>query len=391
MKENLKEKTKFLITGGHLTPALAVIEELKARGFNDLVFVGRGKTMSGDKSLSAEYRVIYDDLRIPFENITTGKIVRFNDLKTLVEFVVNIIKIPVGFIQAFIILLRHKPKVIISFGGYIAVPIVIVGKIFRIPSVTHEQTVVLGLANKIVSKFVDKVLISWKESRKYFNKSKTIFTGNPVRKDVLTSVTNIYRLNTKLKTIYITGGNQGSHTINKNVEPILEKVLDKYNVIHQTGITTITNDFEKFERLSKTLTGRTKGTYIVKGNIYGAEIGEVFEKADLVVSRCGANTLTEILALGKLAILIPIPWSINNEQVKNAIMLEEVGLGSIIEEKDLTSEVLLESINSAFENMSRKKAFKGKVLSKTIVNARKYIKLDAAKRIVDELITIADR
>jgi len=377
---------KILITGGHLTPALAVIEEFKKYGYNNFLWIGRKKTMRKDVNLSAEFRVIQKDLNIPFKEIATGKIIKFWDVSSFFDFLFNIIKIPIGFVQSLFVLLRCRPKVIISFGGYLAVPVVIAGWLLRIPSVTHEQTVVVGKANKIISKLSRKIFVSWKESLKYFNKSKCKVTGNPVRKEIFNIETNNYKVNEGLKTIYITGGNQGAHVINEAVIKIIEPLLAKNNVIHQTGLTSVTNDFEKCDRLEKSLVGKTKGTYIVRGNIFGAEIGEVFGKADLVISRAGANISTELLALGKPAILIPIPWSLNNEQLMNAKVLEKIGLAEIIEEKDLTHEILQKSIEKAMKNIKDMKSFNGKSLKIAVKKAKEKVNLNAANIIVKEVL-----
>lgn len=391
MMNSQRDKTKFLLTGGHITPAMAVISELRKRGFKKFIFVGRRKTMRGDKMDSAEFDVFSHQLGIPFINLTTGKIVRFSNFGEFIDFLINALKLPVGFVQSFAVLIKHRPNVMISFGGYLALPMVICGKLLGIPSVTHEQTTVLGMANKLVARFAKKVLVSWKESVKLFDKSKVVLTGNPLRNEVFEVVTSVFKLNEKLPTIYITGGNQGAHIINENIVQIIEKLLKKYNVIHQTGMTTVTRDYEKCLRIEKSLTGKTKGTYIVKGSIYGPEIGEVFDKADFLITRSGANISTEILAFGKLAILIPIPWSINNEQFLNAKMLEKIGIAKIVEEKNLSPELLLDAVNEGMKNIGRKKDFNGNSLKVAIKKAKEKVNLNAARLIVDEVLKIADR
>ncbi len=386
----MKREKTILITGGHLTPAMSIINELRRRGYDSFIWVGRRKTMKKDKNDSAEYNVIKNDLEIPFIDITTGKVIKFNSLKTLIESIINIIKIPIGFIQSIFLLIKTKPKIIISFGGYIAVPIVLAGWFLDIPSVTHEQTIIVGKANKFISKFSKKIFISWEESKKYFTENKVILTGNPVRKEVLISETNNYNLNMKLKTIYVTGGNQGSHIINQNIKSIIKKLLEKYNVIHQTGITTVTKDFEECDRIEKSLTGKTKGNYIVKGHVFGIEIGEIFNKADIIISRAGANTMTEIFALGKPAILIPISWSLNNEQFENAKKIEKIGLGKIIEEKDLKPKILKKYIDKAFKLIKKGKDFNEKSLKKTISKAKDMINLKASEIIANETIKMIE-
>lgn len=349
---NLK-KHKILITGGHLTPALAVIEELKSRGSNNIVWVGRKKTMRKDENNSAEYELMKKK-NIPFYDLKTGKIVRFDSLKTFFLFLVNSLKILFGFVHSLFILLKIKPDIIISFGGYISVPIVITGKLLSIKAVTHEQTVVTGLANKLVARFADKIFISWEKSKDFFPKEKTVFTGNPVRKNIFIKKTNVFHLNKSLQTIYVTGGNQGSHIINKTLLSIIEDLLKKFNVIHQTGSYSKTKDFKKARKRSKKLKGTTNGVYLAKTHIYGKEIGEVFSKADILISRSGANIVSEILALDKKAILIPIPWSLKNEQMKNATMAANNKGVIILEEKVLNPKNLLRLIEklSTMSNLS---------------------------------------
>lgn len=388
MEDSKELQIKFLITGGHLTPAKAVIDELKSRGFKNFQWVGRKFTMRGDKTVSAEYQLIHKDLGIPFADLTTGKVVRFSNIRSFVEFIINLAKIPIGLVSSLLILLRYRPKVIVSFGGYVALPLVIMGKLLGIKSVTHEQTVVVGLANKVISKFVDKVLISWEGTRKYFKSSKVVLTGNPIRKEVLKVSTDVYKLNPKLPVIYITGGNQGAHVINRAVIGTIDKLLERYNVIHQTGLTTVTNDYEECRKIAKLHIGSKKGRYIVRGNIFGNEIGEVFSKAALVISRAGANIVTDILALGKMAILTPIPWSIHNEQMLNAEMVEKLGLAKIIKQNELTPEVFLKGVSEAMKGIKSQRDFNGDVLEESQKKARSLVRLDASEKIVDEVLSL---
>lgn len=381
-----KKSTKFLVTGGHLTPAMAVLDDLKASGYSWFFWVGRIRTMKGDKNPSAEYNVITKKYKIPFSDFKAAKIIRFNSIKTFIEFLIELIKVPISLINSIQIIRKFKPDVIVSFGGYLAIPIVIIGKIFGIPIVTHEQTVVLGSANKFISRFADKICYSWKSTYEENKSSKAVLTGNPLRKEVFNVSTTKFDVNPTLKTIYITGGNQGAHVINENVFQIMNKLLKKYNVIHQTGSTTITNDYMKGKELQKKL--KKRGKYIVKENIYGTEIGEVFSKADMVISRSGANTLTELLALGKLSILIPIPWSLGNEQYLNAKVLEDLGLGKIIEEKNLSPEVLFEIINLCDKNLEKNTGFNEEPLKKIQIDAKSKVKLNASELIVKEILNL---
>src|SRR3989344_6654527 len=166
---------KIAITGGHLSPALSVIEKLSKEDV--VLFVGRKHVFEGDKGLSFEYKTI-TSLNIPFVELTTGRLQRKFTAHTLF----SIVKIPYGLAQSFLILRKFKPDVVLGFGGYLSVPVVIAAHILRIPAIIHEQTQDAGLANRMLANYADRICISWETSAKYFPRGKTIFTGNPIRK-----------------------------------------------------------------------------------------------------------------------------------------------------------------------------------------------------------------
>lgn len=378
---------KILITGGHLTPAKAVLDEFLNRGYKDFVWVGVKKTMRKAENVSAEYKLITENYNIPFKEITTGKFIRFNNVKSFIRFIINILKFPIGVIQALKILHKQKPDVIVSFGGYVALPIVIAGKLLAIPSTMHEQTVVVGLANKIISRLADKVFISWEISRKHI-KRRTILTGNPIREEVLTNKTNEFSMQNKLPLIYITGGNQGAHIINKTIFDLMPKILSLANIVHQTGRTSYTGDFERAKGFESHYKDFEQGQYIARANIYGDEIGEVFAKSHLIISRSGANVITDILAHGKMAILIPIPWASNNEQARNAELLVNLGLARIISEKELTPNKLFSAVKDMLARQKRSIDLMGQPLQKTVKSAKNMVKTDASRKLVDEVLKL---
>ncbi|MBE0573771.1 glycosyltransferase, partial [Candidatus Dojkabacteria bacterium] len=231
-----KFNQKILVTGGHLTPAIAVVTELKKRGYSNFVWIGHKYNQASTKTPSAEFNTVTNS-SIPFYNLKTGKLIRDWSFSTFIYGIKNLFWILLGFINSLRIILKERPRLILSFGGYLALPVVITGKLLGARIVTHEQTIVTGLANKIISKFANKVLISWESSFKYFNAAKTIFTGNPIRSEVF-EVTNdnlVENLNPDLPTLLIYGGNQGAHEINKRIFDILEDLLNDFNIIHQTG------------------------------------------------------------------------------------------------------------------------------------------------------------
>jgi len=459
----------------------------------NFLWVGEKFNQKGTKNPSAEFRTVTEKYKIPFINIVAGKINRHWDFESIPGNMWNLVKLKVGFVQAFFIILKNKPDLIMSFGGFLAVPIVIWSKILGVQVFTHEQTIVTGLANRIISKFANKIFVSWESSLSHFPRSKTILTGNPIRKDIFEINSHIFnQLNASLPTIYITGGNQGAHEINYRVFEILPEVLRFANVIHQTGNSSVTNDFIQAQNIHKSIlqphivkttvgkqaqddtqgqsiknqisntkenessklktlstqgqsiknqisntkenessklktlstqgqsiknqisnTKETpnskllstalgpqddtsfhdqgskigdRGVYLVQDYFMADEIGEVMNKSDLIVSRAGANTITEILALGKLSILIPIPWTSHDEQTKNAKYVEELGLAiRLVQSKSLTANELLKAIEESIEHTKSKTSFNNKPLAAVITQARSKVKLDAAGRIAEEI------
>lgn len=360
---------KILITGGHHTSSIPIIKELQNKHKDaKITFIGHKYNLKGNKNTTLEYRDI-TSMNIPFYNLTTGKFYKKVNL-------VNITKIIFGFFQSFILLLKIKPDIVLSFGGYLSVPVVIVAYFLRIKILVHEQTLVLGLANKIGSKFASKIFISWPQSQKYFNKDKTILTGIPIRPEIFKNTTNNFKINSKLKTIYITGGKSGSNIINKTILKILSNLLEKYNVIHQCGDNSATNDYTILNK-EKTKLKNTKGVYHLVKFVDTKEIGEVFDKSDIVVSRSGAHTISELLILEKPSILIPISWSSHNEQYENAKLLKDNNLAEIINEKELNSNILASKIDYVLNNY-KKYVLKDKKI-------KSFLQKDSTKIIIDEI------
>ena len=355
---------KILLTGAHFTPAQAVMEELKKIKNVDILYVGRDTTLEGDITPSIESKII-PTLGIKFIPITTGRLQMAFTPYTFF----SLLRIPVGFIQAFAIILSEKPDVILSFGGYVAFPLVIVGWLFSIPIIVHEQTLVSGLANKASAFFADKIAFSFKEN--FSIGDKTILTGNPIRKNVLES--RIQR-NPKPPTILIMGGIQGSHAINVTIEKCLDKLLKIARIVHISG----DNKFKDFERLEQL--GDFGGRYIVQRWI-GEEYGAILQKADLVVSRAGINTLTELAYIGKPALVIPIPYLYGDEQNKNAKYFASLGLVKILPQSKLSANTLLENLKLMLGNLNQ--------LKKKAKNAKEVIIEDASKRLALETILLA--
>lgn len=368
---------KILVTGAHFTPAVAVIEELKKYKDMEIVYVGRKTTLEGDNTKSQESRIL-PTLGVKFISITSGRLQRAFTIYTIP----SIIKIPIGFIQAFFIILKEKPDVVLSFGGYVAVPVVVSAWLFSIPILIHEQGLVAGLANKISSFFADKTAISFNQHPR-FNGKPTVLTGNPLRRVIFESGTDRqFRIfdvakKEKLPVILVSCGNQGSHIINLAIEKSLVSLTKIACIIHITG----DNKYDDFGRLGGLGESEKFGKrYLVKKWV-GKEYGSVLSKVDLVISRAGINTLTELAYIGKPALIIPIPFQ--EEQNRNARYFERFGLARILPQQKLTAKSLLENIKSMLGDLNffKKKAKKSKDI----------IIPDAAKRIALETVLLTLR
>lgn len=334
--------TKTIVfTGGHHNSALVVAQSLQKQG-HKIVWIGHKFTMRGDKVLSAEFQEVTRQ-QIPFLELKTGKFYRKTNPLELV-------KIGLGFVQALLYLLQTKPDLIVSFGGYLAVPVVISGWFLGIKSVTHEQTVTAGWANRAISPFVKKIFITHPSSLPNYPREKTVVTGLPVRGELLVKETK----KPKRPIIYITGGKQGSQVVNRAIFPIVPELVEKYKVVHQTGAHTLSTDQDKARRVKKSLPRALRGRYIHRPYFFNEEATRYLKLSKLVISRAGAHTVYELLLLNKRAVVIPIPWVSHNEQRENARLLEKQKLAIVLEEKDLSSERLLFAIKEALKLKPKK-------------------------------------
>lgn len=321
---------KIGLIGGHFTTAKAVIDELLWGDFKidkrELVFFGKRKEANED---SPEYLEVSQN-KIKFVNIFAVKINRFLSLKNAI----NLIFLPLSIIFAFFKVLSNKPRVIIGFGGYLEIPVILSAKFLGIKIVIHEGTSRGGFSNRFLSLLANEVFISFNSSRSYFR--KCVYVGFPLRRAFLTQK----RFCGKIPIILITGGHLGSQVINKTVFSILEKLLFDNIVIHQTGAL----DFEKFYQLRSTFSPEKKVHYIVKKFFSEEEFAKNLINASVLIGRSGINTVSEIIYAKTPSVFIPLPFAQKNEQFQNAKLAEELGLAIIIDQKNLNGEKLYGAI-----------------------------------------------
>ncbi|KKQ24190.1 MAG: hypothetical protein US40_C0002G0021 [Candidatus Roizmanbacteria bacterium GW2011_GWC2_37_13] len=363
---------KILITGGHLAPALAVIDEIKKTKPNvEIIFVGRKYALDSEKTTSLEFKEI-NRRKILFIPLQAGRLTRVLSIKSLR----SLFRVPLGFYRAFFIINQYRPDRIMSFGGYLALPLVFWGYIFRIPVFTHEQTINPGLANRIIGFFSKKIFIAFEEAKKYFPAKKTIITGNPIRQSVFIAKKKPFSAKKDRPVVYITGGTLGSHSVNEHVKKIIVKLLNSYIVIHQTGETKEYHDYDGLLKIKKNLSKELADRYFLAKHFYEDEIGYIYSLADIVVGRAGANTFFELLKLKKPAIFIPLPWASGKEQFFHAEIFAKAGVGEIFHQIE-TSEKLFRLINKILENI---KSYKSNFRSLSY-----FYKNDASQFIVEEV------
>lgn len=334
------EQKKLLLTGSHAgSTAIAVIEEIKKRNLNyEIHWIGKKYAEEGKDTKTLEYNNL-TKYGVIFHDLETGKI----QTKFTKHTIPALLRIPLGFIKGFKLVKQINPDLTFSFGSSAGAISAFWSSFLGIPVIIHEQTATAGRSNIISSFFAKKILLSRESSLNFFNKLKSEVVGNPINKNIRSYVGQTR--NTRVKSILITGGSRGSTWLNDAIFPILPQLLDKYYVIHQVG----EGNLETIESKIK-LNDKQKERYLYFGQVDPKNMAEVFSKADIVIGRSGANTTSEILALKKPSILVPIPWTYNDEQQKNAEYLVEKGLAVILPQRDLTPQKMLSTINKLVED-----------------------------------------
>lgn len=366
---------KVLITGGHFSPAYSLISELKRRGVT-IAVAGRRHPFEGDLAESLEYLISKKE-KILFYEVRTGRFQR----KFTTYTISSLLRTPTGFFRARAILKEFTPDIVVTFGGYIGLPIAYAAAFLGIPVVLHEQTQRAGLASKLIGRVAKKICISFASSAAAFPKEKVVLTGNPIRREIF-EVKKKFPV-PPLPTIYITGGSTGSHFINLLVLQVLPSLLEEFVVIHQTGESREYEDFENLEKIREKLPTKLRQRYILRKFIFPDELGFIFKTSDLLFSRAGANTVFEIIATRKIALLIPLPHGQNNEQLENAKFIKEQGIGEYIEERDATPEHVLSKIRQMLSD-SKKYLEKMEVAASFVIEKAPQKLADAIEEVYDK-------
>ncbi len=360
-------------TGGHVLPAVAVLEELARREVRlDCLWIG-----SGD---GVEQRAAAD-AGVAFRAIQNGKLRRYPDLRNLRDAA----RIPVGVVQAAQIVRRFRPDVILSTGGFVSVPTVI-GARRSGPIVTHEQTAILGLATRINLRFGAILAVSFPETMAVARgmAGRVELTGNPIRASLQAGDADrgraAFGLSVELPILTVMGGARGASPINERVRDMLPDLLQHAQIVHQTGPASANEDAADLGRMRATWPEQLQRRYVIRDFIRD-ELPDVYAMTDLVLARAGAGTVAELAVLGLPSILIPLPHAGGDEQTRNAEVLARAGAAVMIRQNDATPRTLHETVLAILHDTSRRQGM--------AEAARLLGNLDAAARLSDLLIELA--
>ena len=317
-------------TGGHLFPAMAVAEEISSR-FCDaqITFVGTKRGL--------ESRVI---------PLTTWELFTMDvpSLKGsgLIRRLASLCLMPRAFLQAWRIISRTTPDIVIGVGGYSAGPVTLLAALRGIPTVALEQNAIAGITNRILGRFVKKIFVTFAESAKYFPNGKVVVAGNPVRRKIMKSCEHAQTKKSGF-TLLVFGGSQGAKTINeKMIEALdyLSDVREDLHVIHQVGRTV---DTDRFVAAYKARGFSAEVYHFIE------DMGKAYCASDLVICRAGATSVAELTVIGKPAVLVPYPFAADDHQAANAASLAASGGAVVIADKNMTGELLADTIRDLIE------------------------------------------
>ena len=323
---------KIVLTGGgtagHVTPNMALIPKLRELDY-EISYMG---------SYDGIEKKLIEDFDIPYYGIATGKFRRYFDPKNFSD-PFRVIK---GMMEARKYLKEIKPDVLFSKGGFVSVPVVRAADSLGIPCIIHESDMTPGLANKLCIPVAKKVCCNFPETFSMLPPNKAVLTGSPIRQELTTGNKEAaYKLcgfDASKPVIMVVGGSLGSAAVNQAVRDVLPELLKDFQVVHLCGK-------EKVDNLLLTTPGYKQFEYVK------SEMKDIFAMADIVISRAGANAISELLALRKPNILIPLPaTSSRGDQILNAKSFESQCFSIVIDEDDLTSKLLLEKIQELYFN-----------------------------------------
>lgn len=316
-------------TAGHVTPNIALMPALKDAGY-EITYIGSYQGME---------KGLIEAQNIPYYGISSGKLRRYFDLKNFTD----PFKVLKGFGEAIRLMHKLKPDIVFSKGGFVSVPVVLAAKYCHVPAIIHESDITPGLANKIAIRGAKKVCCNFPETMKYLPEGKAVLTGSPIRQELFhgnaAAARKLCNISDDGKPVLlIIGGSSGSKVINDAVRQVLPQLLERFNVIHLCGKGNLDTSLNSRQ-------GYTQMEYASE------ELPDIFALADLVISRAGANSICELLALHKPNILIPLSAAASRgDQILNANSFKKQGFSYVLEEESLTGDILLDAVRDVYAN-----------------------------------------
>jgi UDP-N-acetylglucosamine--N-acetylmuramyl-(pentapeptide) pyrophosphoryl-undecaprenol N-acetylglucosamine transferase len=357
-------------TGGHIYPALAIGKGIEAKVKSEFLYVGTTRGLEADLAAKAGYA---------FKAVTAEGLSR----KLSWAAVRAGLKSCKGAFEAWQIIKEFKPHVVIGTGGYVCGPVVLVASKLGIPTLIHEQNAYPGITNKILARFVDKICVTFAESKKYFKtKGQIVHTGLPIRQDILAATRaeglEHFNIPAERTNILVVGGSLGAQRLNEAVASIYPFIIKhpEYQLIHVTGKSGYEDHLAKAKKQGIYLDN--VGNIIIKPYIY--QMDKALAAADIIIGRAGASFLAEIMARGLPSILVPYPFAAENHQEHNARTLEKAKAARVILEKDLDGNILLQNLEELLldKNEMNRMAEASKLLGRP----------EALHKIVDEVMKL---
>jgi len=316
-------------TAGHVTPNIALIQEFKREGWH-VAYVG---------SADGIEKEMIQSLGIPFYAVNSGKLRRYFSFKN----VLAPFKIIIGIFQAIGLFYKLKPDVLFSKGGFVAFPVVVGAWFNRIPVVAHESDMSPGLANRLSFPFVNKICLTFDAGKNSFkNQEKIEVTGTPIRQQLFAGSRSkglaLCGFNADKPCLLVIGGSLGAGSINRSIRDALTQITQEYQVVHLCGKGKIDSSLIGVD-------GYCQFDYA------NEELGDLFAASSLVISRAGANSVYEILALGKPHILIPLSSKVSRgDQIQNARYFQKLGISVVIQDESLNAQVLVKAVHQVMQN-----------------------------------------
>ncbi len=328
-------KYKIIMTGGgsagHVTPNLALLPYLKKEGF-EIKYIG------GKKGIE---KGIIEEVGIPFYGVSTGKLRRYFDFKNFTD----PFKVITGIGQCYKIIRREKPNIVFSKGGFVAVPVVLAAYLNKVPVVSHESDITPGLANKLIIPYCSKLCLTFPEAINHVQKEKAILTGTPIREELFKGrrdqCLKITGFTGSKPILLIIGGSLGSKVLNDAIRNNLKAILSTFDIIHLCGKGNLEKSLEREA-------GYKQYEYVSE------EMSHFLVGSNLVVSRAGANSIFELLALKKPNILIPLSQKASRgDQILNAKSFQKKGYSCVIPEEELKGDVLKDALQRVYKERER--------------------------------------